>query len=80
VVAGRILEKVTGMPAFSFLQSSILKPLGMKSAIDSEEQPLADSDAASYTRFGLAPVLPVAPEARGWRFAAIVRRRGPDYA
>ena len=52
----------------------------MKSAIDSDEQPLADSDAAGYTRFGLAPVRPVAPEARGWRFAAIVRRRGPDYA
>ena len=70
VVAGRILEKVTGMPAFSFLRSRILEPLGMKSAIDLDEQPLADSDAAGYTRFGLAPVRPVEPEARGWLFAA----------
>ena len=59
VVAGCILEKVTGMPAFSFLQSRILEPLGMKSAIDLDRQPLADSDAAGYTRFGLAPVHPL---------------------
>ncbi len=70
VVAGRILERVTGEPLWSFLESRIFKPLGMHSPIDLDAQPLSDSDAAGYTRFGLAPVRPVQPEARGWLFAA----------
>jgi D-alanyl-D-alanine carboxypeptidase len=70
VVAGRIVEIVSGMPAFSFVQSRILRPLGMESAIDLDAQPLSDSDAAGYTRFALGPVRPVQPEAKGWLFAA----------
>ena len=70
VVAGRIVEIVSGMPAFSFLQSRILRPLGMESAIDLDAEPLSDSDAAGYTRFALGPIRPVAPEAKGWLFAA----------
>jgi len=70
VAAGRIVEKVTGMPAFSFLQSRILKPLGMASAIDLDAQPLTDGDAAGYTRFALGPLRAAPPEARGWLYAA----------
>ena len=70
VIAGRIVEKVTGMPAFASLRSRILNPLGMTSAIDLDEQPLTVRDPAGYTRFGLGPVRPVAPEARGWLYAA----------
>jgi len=70
VAAGRIVEKVTGMPAFSFLQSRILKPLGMTSAIDLDAQPLTEEDAAGYTRFGLGQLRPAPPEARGWLYAA----------
>src|SRR5215469_5258822 len=70
VVAGRIVEIVSGMPAFSVVQSRILRPLGMESAIDLDAQPLSDSDAAGYTRFALGPVRPVQPEAKGWLFAA----------
>jgi D-alanyl-D-alanine carboxypeptidase len=69
-VAGRILEKVTGGTLWSFLKSRIFDPLGMHSPIDLDAQPLADANAAGYTRFGLAPVRPAQPEARGWLFAA----------
>jgi len=70
VVAGRIVERVTGMPLYSFLQSRIFGPLGMKTVIDLDQQSLADSDASGYTRFGLGPARLGAHEARGWLFAA----------
>ena len=70
VAAGSILEKVSGMPLMSFLETRIFRPLGITSAIDLVQQPLADSDAAGYTRFALGPLRPVPPEGRGWLFAA----------
>jgi len=70
VVAGRILEKVTGMPLMSFLEARIFRPLGMTSPIDLAQKTLSASDAAGYTRFGLGPPRPVPPEGRGWLFAA----------
>jgi CubicO group peptidase (beta-lactamase class C family) len=70
VVAGRIVEIASGMPAFSFLQNRILRPLGMESAVDLDARPLSGSDAAGYTRFAFGPVRPVPPEAKGWLFAA----------
>ncbi len=70
VAAGRIVEIVSGMPAFAFLKSHILDPLGMTSAIDLNTQTLSSSDAAGYTRFGPSPPRPVMPEACGWLYAA----------
>jgi D-alanyl-D-alanine carboxypeptidase len=70
VAAGSILEKVTGMPLMAFLDSRIFGPLGMTSAINLDEHPLANTDAAGYTRFALGPLRPVPPEGRGWLFAA----------
>jgi CubicO group peptidase (beta-lactamase class C family) len=70
VVAGQILEKVTGTPLMSFLEKRIFQPLGMRTPIDLDAQPLADSDAKGYTRFGLGPVRPVRAEGQGWLYAA----------
>ena len=70
LMAGRILERVTGKPFASFLQARIFGPLGMHSVIDLDEKSLTESDAAGYTRFGLGPARAVAPEGRGWLFAA----------
>jgi len=70
VVAGRILEKVAGTSLMSFLQKRIFQPLGMKSPIDLDAQPLADSDPKGYTRFGLGAVRPVRAEGGGWLYAA----------
>jgi CubicO group peptidase (beta-lactamase class C family) len=70
VVAGRIVERVTGGPFFSFLAKRILQPLAMTSAIDLGEQMLGPSDAAGYTRFALGPPRPARTEGRGWLYAA----------
>jgi CubicO group peptidase (beta-lactamase class C family) len=51
VAAGRVVEKVSGMPLMAFLEARILGPLGMTSAIDLAEKSMAPSDAAGYTRF-----------------------------
>ncbi len=70
VAAGRILERVSGMPVMAFLEARIFRPLGITSAIDLAQRPLTDSDAAGYTRFALGPLRPAPPEGRGWLFAA----------
>jgi D-alanyl-D-alanine carboxypeptidase len=70
VIAGRIVEKVTGEPFFEFLSKRILKPLGMTSAINLADQTLGPQDAAGYTRFALGPPRPAPAEGRGWLFAA----------
>jgi CubicO group peptidase (beta-lactamase class C family) len=69
-VAGRILEKVAGMPLMAFLENRIFRPLGMQSPIDLDAHLLSGSDAAGYTRFGLGPPRAVPPEAQGWLYAA----------
>lgn len=70
VIAGRIVERVTGGPFFDFLSKRILKPLGMTTAINLAEQTLGPQDAAGYTRFASGPPRPATPEGRGWLFAA----------
>jgi D-alanyl-D-alanine carboxypeptidase len=70
VIAGRIVEKVTGGPFFTFLSKRILQPLGMSSAINLADQSPTPADAAGFTRFALSPPRPATPEGRGWLFAA----------
>jgi CubicO group peptidase (beta-lactamase class C family) len=70
VAAGRILEKVTNTTLMAFLKERIFHPLGMETSIDLDHQPLADSDAKGYTRFGHGPIRAVQPEAPGWLFGA----------
>ena len=70
VIAGRIVEKVTGEPLFSVLSKRILQPLGMTSAIDLDDRPLAPPDAAGYTRFIFGPARVAPLEGRGWLYAA----------
>ena len=70
VVAGRIVELVTGEPFFSFLSKRVLQPLGMTSAINLDQKTLGTSDATGYTRFALGPLRPAPAEGRGWLYAA----------
>jgi CubicO group peptidase (beta-lactamase class C family) len=68
VVAGAILEKVTGQKLVAFLQDHIFGPLGMAAAGEWVRPGGLDADA--YTRFALGPPRPVAREGTGWYFAA----------
>jgi CubicO group peptidase (beta-lactamase class C family) len=68
VLAGKILEKVSGKPLMTFLKDNFFEPLGMSSAGDCEEA--SPSDATAYTRYALGPPRPVGREGSGWYFAA----------
>jgi CubicO group peptidase (beta-lactamase class C family) len=70
VIAGLIVEKVTGMPFFEFLRSRILGPLGVQSVVNVDRGRLPQSDPTGYTRYGLGPVRPAPKEGNGWLFAA----------
>ena len=68
VVAGLIVEKVSGEPFMAFLQRRIFGPLGMK--VGDADFDLRPSDAQPFTRFALGPVRPSRPVASGWLYAA----------
>jgi CubicO group peptidase (beta-lactamase class C family) len=68
VLAGEILEKVSGEKLLPFLENNIFKPLGMESAGDCEVR--SPADATAYTRYALGAPRQVGREASGWYFAA----------
>lgn len=68
VLAGKILEKVSGTPLLTFLRDNFFQPLEMTSAGDCEVR--SPADATAYTRYALGPPRKVGREANGWYFAA----------
>ena len=70
VIAGRIVEMVSGMPLMEFLQLHIFKPLDMEAVWNSDTQKLGDTDAEGYVRYALGPLRPAPKEGKGWMFAA----------
>jgi D-alanyl-D-alanine carboxypeptidase len=70
VIAGKIVEKITGAPLMNMLVTGIFRPLGMKSVWNSDEAKLTSTDAAAYCRNALGPLRPAPKEGRGWMFAA----------
>jgi CubicO group peptidase (beta-lactamase class C family) len=70
VIAGRIVETVTGHPLMDFLTSRIFRPLGMTSVWNSDEAKLTHADATAYYRHALGPLRIAPKEGRGWMFAA----------
>ena len=70
VIAGVIVEKVSGMPLLKFLQQNIFGPLGMASVANIDEKRLGDTDPTGYLRYALGPLRPAPKEGPGWLFAA----------
>ena len=70
VIAGAIVEKVTGAPYFDFLTSHIFRPLGMTSVWNSDQAKLTQVDATPYYRHALGPLRVAPKEGLGWMFAA----------
>jgi CubicO group peptidase (beta-lactamase class C family) len=70
VIAGRIVEVVSGEPLFDFITQRIFRPLGMTSVWNSDEAKLTQADATAYYRNALGPLRPAPKEGRGWMFAA----------
>ncbi len=70
VVAGAIVEKVSGQPLVEFLRANIFGPLKMEAVTDADQQALGPADAGAYTRAGGGPTRPAPKEGAGWLFAA----------
>lgn len=70
VIAGLIVEKVSGEKLMDFLEEHLFHPLGMTSVWDSDEAKLTSTDATAYVRAALGPPRPAPKEGRGWMFAA----------
>jgi D-alanyl-D-alanine carboxypeptidase len=70
VIAGEIVEKVSGEKLMDFLTRHIFRPLGMKSVWNSDEVKLTSPDATPYVRNALGPLRLAPKEGRGWMFAA----------
>jgi D-alanyl-D-alanine carboxypeptidase len=70
VIAGRIVEKVSGQSLFAFLKQHIFTPLHMDGAVDNDAHRISAPDAAGYTRAALGPIRPVIPEGSGWMYGA----------
>jgi CubicO group peptidase (beta-lactamase class C family) len=70
VIAGLIVEKLSGQKLTDFLGEHIFRPLGMKSVWNSDEEKLTQADATPYIRAALGPLRPAPKEGRGWVFAA----------
>ncbi len=70
VIAGKIVEMVSGMPLMEFLQKNIFLPLNMRSVMNSDAHQLEKSDAHGYIRHALGPLRPAPTDGPGWMFAA----------
>jgi CubicO group peptidase (beta-lactamase class C family) len=70
VIAGRIVEIVSGQPIFDFLTQHIFRPLGMTSVWNSDANQLTPPDATAYYRHALGPLRPAPNVGSGWMFAA----------
>ncbi len=70
VIAGVIIEKVSGKPLLQFLQEKIFTPLGMDRVANIDAARLGDTDPTGYYRFALGPLHPAPKEGPGWLFAA----------
>lgn len=68
VVAGMIIEKLSGEPLMTFLDQRIFGPLGMH-PLD-QDNTNTPAFPAGYHRFALGPVRVATPPARGWLYAA----------
>jgi len=64
VVAGAIVEKVSGRPLVEFLRANIFGPLGMQGVTDADQAALGPDDAGAYTRAGVGPIRPAPKEGR----------------
>ncbi len=70
VIAGQIVEKVSGEPLMQFLEEHVFHPLAMKEVWNSDMTKLGETDAGGTIRYALGPLRPAPKEGRGWMFAA----------
>jgi D-alanyl-D-alanine carboxypeptidase len=67
VLAALIVEKVSGMPFWDFLESRVLQPLALKGALNLDTQ-RDQVEPRGYMRNALGPLRPAILEAPGWYY------------
>ncbi|WHZ19483.1 MAG: Beta-lactamase class C-like and penicillin binding proteins (PBPs) superfamily [Rhodanobacteraceae bacterium] len=70
VIAGAIVQKVSGQTPFEFLQQHVFPKLGITDAYDTNLHALPATDARGYSRFALGPLRPSQKEGVNWMFGA----------
>ena len=70
VVAGAIMQQVSGISVVDFLHRRVFDPLGMKTVSDCDSSALSPEALTRYHRYGLGPARPAPKEGKGWLFAA----------
>jgi CubicO group peptidase (beta-lactamase class C family) len=70
VIAGRIVEQVSGMALMDLLEQRIFLPLGMDNVYNADASRLPATDPTGYERYALGPPRPSPQEGAGWMFAA----------
>ncbi len=70
VIAGVIIEKVSGEPLLQFLQEHVFTPLKMRGIENVDLKALPETDATGYMRYALGPPRLAPKEGPGWLFAA----------
>jgi CubicO group peptidase (beta-lactamase class C family) len=70
VIAGLIVEKVSGKPLLAFLQEKIFAPLSIARVENIDLRRLGETDATGYMRYALGPPRVAPKEGPGWLFAA----------
>jgi CubicO group peptidase (beta-lactamase class C family) len=70
VIAGMIIEKITGAPMVAFLRREIFTPLHLESVMITDDAALGPTDPERYLRYALGPLRQAPKEGRGWLFAA----------
>lgn len=69
VIAGRIVEKVTGEPYEKFLADEVLGPVGITDETFADHPSQSERNAVGYYRFALGPPRPAPRTGRNWLFA-----------
>ena len=70
VIAGAIVQKLSGQTPFEFLQQHVFPTLGISDAYDTNLHALPGTDARGYSRFALGPLRASAKEGVNWMFGA----------
>ena len=70
VIAGQIVERVSGQPLLAFLRARVFGPLQMASVVDTDQAPLGPGDPMRYLRYALGPPREAPKEGKGWMSAA----------
>jgi D-alanyl-D-alanine carboxypeptidase len=69
VIAGRIVEEVTGEPYEKFLADNVLLPMGITDETYADHPKQSERNAVGYYRFALGPPRPAPLTGRNWLFA-----------